>query len=262
MIFAKHSLTNFLSRMFLASGVEGGGSVQLQFSSYILEPLLHLLVSLLLLRLRSSPALCDLSDGILPAELRQHLLHSENKDIINKNEQATRDRQNAQATVQGWGDGDYDSDMAIPASPVKAPSNSVLASIPPLSPDENERVPEAVDAREEALQVETDVGRAVQNAHDSPASGAGAKGTGSSPPPAKPAQETREKSENGGRDSGKHTCSYVEHVLRELNEFYKTGMCGIENKGTFLKWPFHECDKCESILYVMLCLCKRCVFFS
>ncbi len=62
-----------------------GHTVQTLFATYILEPLLHLIVSMLLLRLRSSTALHDLSEGILPVVMRQSLLVEENKDIIKKN---------------------------------------------------------------------------------------------------------------------------------------------------------------------------------
>ena len=44
--------------------------------------LMTLIVSMLLLRLRSSTALHDLSEGIFPVVMRQSLLVEENKDII------------------------------------------------------------------------------------------------------------------------------------------------------------------------------------
>ena len=79
------------ARRYSAIPVMTGGRVQVLFSTFILEPLLHLLVCLLLLRLRSNVALCDLSNGILPADMRQH-------ELINKN--AAMMRANASRTAK------------------------------------------------------------------------------------------------------------------------------------------------------------------
>jgi hypothetical protein len=62
-----------------------GAPLQLLFSTFILEPLLHLILSLLILRLRSNRALCDLYNGVLPADMLHHSLFNENSTKLRTN---------------------------------------------------------------------------------------------------------------------------------------------------------------------------------
>lgn len=222
-----------------------GIKVQVQFSSHILEPLLHLLVSLLVLRLRSSPALCDLSDGILPAALRQHMLYSENIDIIklNKQAQAATDKKRLNQAADGDGRTSGGSggggDMAVVAEAESTGAHSCIQShtgvvTASLNEQQQEGQLEALNASEENLEVTSSVSGKDINAQDVPTCHVLGRSTadGALQPTDIADQDAQKQqaelaTENNAQDFGplekiKDTRSYVAQVLQELQEFHKT----------------------------------------
>ncbi len=123
--------------------------VQALFSTFILEPLLHLLVSLLLLRLRYSVALSDLSDGILPLAMRHYMQSAENEQIVALNMRkalATQDAEDANDfsffdnDESDASDAERDEQEASSALH-NFPSNNAVSKSPSVSPDAKDTEP-------------------------------------------------------------------------------------------------------------------------
>ena len=210
-----------------------GVQAQAQFSFHILEPLLHLLISLLVLRLRSSPALCDLSDGILPSELRQYLLHSENEDMIQRNEQQAE--QASRKVLNGVIDDigrTSNGNIAVAKSSMKMPSTKPNSTAMKHSPEEQDQDNSKVLDAENRLKTSNDSNDMDEkgfHAQDLAAShiklsdGANEEGLRLQAESAPEAPDFIQLQKL--KEEKCHTPSCVAHVLSELTEFYRTGMC-------------------------------------
>ena len=171
-----------------------GAIVQAQFATSILEPLLHLLISLLLLRIRSSAVLCDLGDGVMPLDMRRHLLVSENEAVIRNNwRQAAREQSTAKTVSDEDTDvnptGKHQGDI-IPDATATSLSSKVSAS--------------AVNGKNYILNAETNDQTRGQYSDSLPV----------------PAAAMVTSSNRPERDLTFSSCPHMIGALRELQQFY------------------------------------------